>query len=262
VWCFEGTIKAATYQSNGVWSNSVNVSIAEGSSDVKIGMDDTGNALAVWSKNGKIKFSRLSPGGDWTKPATIAKANSGPQLSVNDSGFAVVAWKDGTSIKASTSQPGQGWSSPASIEDYPYINDFIVAADGQGNALILWQQQNYQDGTFPIYTPNYLMASKLTSGNWSKGIEIARDDTGIYNADVAFDGKGNALVVCNSYSAVYAVSLPYQKEWSSLDIIHEGLYGLNTRPQVSVDSTGYAIVTWSNEYGAIKAIRWISDPKM
>lgn len=260
VWCYDGILKSATYQFGGTWSTPVD--IATNASSPKVKMDGSGNAIAVWLSNGMIQSAFLSKGSQWSSPVTLSNANSKePQLDMNFSGFAVAAWASDHCMNAATIQFGTNWNAPVQLKGSPYINKSHVAVDLQGNALLIWEQQDLDDNQpFPIMSPNYLQASYFSSNQWSTPLTISgNEDNGAHNPRVAFDGTGNAFVVWNSYSEVRAATKAFQGEFTPPTTIGSGLLGLLTKPQICVDSSGYAVINWFEEWGLIKGTRWIPD---
>lgn len=268
VWVFEGVVKAATLQFGGTWSPAVDISTSLSLYAPKVKIDGLGNAVVVWISGGDVLSSSLPHGGEWSAPVIVSKGNSREvQLEINRSGFAVASWGEGSAVSAATAQFGQPWSAPVQFISVPKDDNFFispnvkyvqVAVDSQGNGLVGWERQDW-DGSkdFPILTPNYIQASYFSSGHWSCPAMISSG--GDSNLRLKFDGAGNAFAIWNTYSAIQSATLPFQGEWTPVATIEEASLGLNSRPQISVDSTGYAVVTWSDEYGMIKGAKWTPE---
>lgn len=262
VWTYDGILKGATYEFGGDWSTPVD--IAENASSPQIKIGGAGNAIAVWLSDGNVKSSFLPYGGKWSSPVNISNGDgSEPQLAMNPSGLAVAAWKSENCMNVSHVQFGQNWTPPVQIKGSSFINQSSIAVNLQGNALLVWEQQDLDDSkAFPIISPNYLQASYFSSNQWSPPVTISAEEyNGAHNPQIAFDGLGNALVVWNSYSEVRAATQSFQGEWAPPITIGSGPLGLLTKPQICVDSSGYAVINWFEESGLIKGTRWIPDPE-
>ena len=105
--------------------------------------DDQGVAISIWA-------NRYDVGSGSWGTATLIETGSGaadnPDVAMDSSGNAIAVWKqsDGTfdSIYANRYVVGQGWGTATLIETQTGNADFPkVAADGNGNAIAVWQQK-------------------------------------------------------------------------------------------------------------------------
>ena len=125
-------------------------------SEQQIGVDDSGNAVAVWIQYDdpgiNIWSNRYVAGTGWGTAQLIETDNSGdaggPQVGVDGSGNAIAVWgqSDGTrsNIWANRYVAGTGWGTAELIETdnrgsawYPQ-----VGVDGSGNAVAVWYQND------------------------------------------------------------------------------------------------------------------------
>lgn len=271
IWEVESKIQAASFQFGGSWSFPITIGTG---GQPQVCVDALGNAVAVWAGQSHIQSACLPFSGSWSAPENISYAGGyAPKLAMNLSGKVVATWLD-RNEKASileerdsiltASKPLHGhWSAPVMLGRAGMIYDSAVAVDLNGNAVVAWQHSDVLNPTapYPILSPDTIKASYFFSGQWSNPVVISQPDEQerSMNPMVAFDGAGNAFAVWNTYSAVKSSMLPFHGNWTPPTLVATGFIGLASRPQISVDPTGYAVVNWSTEVGLIKAARWIPD---
>jgi len=190
----------------GVWRTNARVveTADEGNaSGPSIGMDDQGNAIAVWHQSDRgqetIWSARYTPP-VWGIAERIDKNKEGdasdPHVAVAQDGSALAVWVqfDGAKQQVWSARytPASDWGIPERIE----VNDgggssleprVAVALDG--TAVAVWQQLagSASDIWSARYTP---------SGGWGRSRRIDTDDGGVgREARVATDPAGNALAV-------------------------------------------------------------------
>ena len=129
---------------------------AGGAGAPQVGVDPSGNAVAVWKQfdgtRDNIWSNRYIPGTGWGSAVLIETDNAGhasyPQVGVDGSGNAVAVWvqSDGvrSNIWSNRYVAGTGWGTAELIEtdnvghaSYPQ-----VAVDVSGNAVAVWQQND------------------------------------------------------------------------------------------------------------------------
>lgn len=104
-----------------------------------IGIDDAGNALAVWidDATGDVAFSFFT-GGVWSLVQFVSTngGNQGLSFAMSSSGAAVATWIDGTGVGFYSIFNGASWSTPL-----PFATDVQlanVAINSIGEVLIVW----------------------------------------------------------------------------------------------------------------------------
>lgn len=258
--------QSATLQFNGSWSTPVDVSSAFIDTYVpQVGIDNEGNAVAVWLDvtNQTIQSSSLPFGGSWLTPIDLsASGNSGePKVDMNSSGYAVATWErfNGSffAIQASTLQFGDSWSTPVEISTSGTAFESDVVIDQTGNTLVLWDQMVGSDILIQsVYLP--------FGGTWTTPATLSPTGALSFDPKAAFDASGNAIAVWdrdNGYDVVIqASSLPAQGSWSTPTNLSAG--GQSTIfPQIAVDPTGYAVVTWTNNtLGVVQSATFTPPP--
>lgn len=152
VWERELIIEAATRDLGGAWQPAGEISGPE-SAGPALGMDDEGNAVALWSSGSQYSLrnaevASLPFGGDWTEPTTIsedlAAEGAQPQVAVDPAGRAMAVWTawNGTEriVEAASGEVEGGWGAPATISPAgSWSQRADVAMDSMGNAAAVWQ---------------------------------------------------------------------------------------------------------------------------
>ncbi len=145
-------IQAAAQPFRGNWSTPANLSDnGENASAAAIGIDSSGNAIAVWQiyngTNYIIQSAHLPFGGAWSSPENISTFGVDaydPAIAVNSSGDAVAVWYayDGTNyvVKGATRAAGTSWSLVIELSDACENADRPqVAIDAAGEVFVVWQ---------------------------------------------------------------------------------------------------------------------------
>ncbi len=172
----------------------------EASSPV-IASNEAGHLFVAWiESNGAgdriLKVRRYTPQGGWERPEAFfpwLKGLAYPQLAVDAQGNALIVWshRPGTSGDWSLSAraydvDNDRWSDPELLVDGLAQADTRLAADPEGNAVLLWKQAGVS-----------LWAKRHLSGfGWGSAQRLNQADVEtISSFDVAMDHQGNAMVV-------------------------------------------------------------------
>ena len=147
-----------------VWANRFDVSSSWGVAEkientdrhamgARIGMDSSGNAIAVWyqySDTGSdIKSNRYIVGSGWGTEEVIDSQSQGhaysPQIAVNSKGDALVAWEHNTTnfdVWAVSFDAKNGWGEPKIIDSDTSgdAEDPSVALSRLGTGVAVWLQ--------------------------------------------------------------------------------------------------------------------------
>ncbi len=206
-------------------------------SDVRVAIDDTGDAIVVWRMNtawnslcgsytsqcSHIYMSEYRDGSwshpvdmnDHIDPSRVNNVSQRPRVAMADNGEAVIVWQS-----QSTSDVGNigiykkeyrngSWTQPATTDFIPksYWNP-EVAMDDSGNTLIVWQSSdsNYH---------SRLYLSEYRGGTWSHPSDLDADAfnppgqvcpgiTCPIPVNIAMDNNGNAIIVWDQRTTTYA----------------------------------------------------------
>ncbi len=266
-----GNALAVWTQSDGmranVWSNRYVAGIGWGSAELietddtgnafgpQIGVDENGNALAVWRQFDGARLNvwsnRYAAGIGWGSAELIEMQNDGsafnPQVAVVNNGDALAIWShfDGadTNIWSNRYVAGSGWGSAELIESDPgQAVEPQIAVDDNGNALAVWTLAGN------IWSNRYVAGS-----GWGSAELIETDDAGsALEPRIAVDASGNALAVWaqsdglrdNIWSNRYAAGIG----WGIAELV-ETDDGAATAPRVGIDDSGNALAVWAQSDG-------------
>lgn len=226
----------------------------------QIGVDDSGNAVAVWSQSDgtrdNIRANRYVAGDGWGRAEPIETGTGyadNPQIAVDSDGNAVAVWdqSDGTrdNIWANRYVSGTGWGTAQLIEtdNNGHAYDPQVAVDDSGNAVAVWFQSN---GTIKS-----IWANAYSDGTgWGKAELIETDDSGnAFYPQLATDSKGRGIAVWYQadgagHDDIRANCYISGKGWGTAECIETGT-GDAENPQVAVDENGNAVVVWQQSDG-------------
>jgi uncharacterized protein YbdZ (MbtH family) len=260
-----------------IWANSYTAGSSWGTAELietydagsayspKLVVNESGNAIAVWSQSGGLWSNRYTAGSGWGTAEFIGtedpKQADMQQIAINGSGNAIVVWRhfDGTmfSIWANTYTVGSGWGIAELIatddtEDahYPHI-----AIDGSGNAIAVWHQKKYGAGIS-------IWANRYTVGSGWGTAELIETATGnAHSPRIAIDGSGNAIAVWNqddgTQYSIWANRYTAENGWSTAELIETDSAGGVDSVRLAIHGGGNAMAVWSQSDGTSNSI-WIN----
>ncbi len=263
-------IQTATLPAGGDWSYPVDLSIAtEDAFSPHVEVDSFGNAIAIWTlltaPNFVIQSATLPFGGSWSDYSTISDASesaSEPKAAVDLFGNAVVVWQRFNgfdfAIKAATLPFGGSWTTPVDISaaGAGSLQPNIIV-DFLGNALAIWSQS--VDDDFIIQS-----ASLPFGGSWSAPVNISPIGAVSFDPNIVLDSAGNATAIWDRNNGIDTViqtaTLPFGGIWSlPVDLSAAGQ--VSNFPRLAMDSSGYAVVDWTNEtFAVIQSTAWTPAP--
>jgi len=259
---------------NGVWAHplSLNNNI---SPDVyrayypQVAMDDNGNAIIVWLQNFESKwhvFKSEYRNGVWTHPGWIDEHISPdgqicyyPRVAMDNNGNALIVWdeKDDANYQIFKSEYRNGtWTHPASFSDNISPGDHDarfpqVAMDNNGNALIVWEQNN---GTnWQIFKSEYRGGAWTHPALLKDSISPKGEDA--HEPQVAMNDNGTAIIAWSQFDG--SKKQIFMSEYRGHDWTHPASLSDNISPdgqnaeapQVAVNNSGKAIIVWSQSDG-------------
>jgi len=183
---------------------------------VDVAMDPDGNAIAVWIE----------------LPVSIA---SGGEEDIWSNRYSAELGEWGIPEPIAEDVPG-----PAALHPR-------VAVDGEGNAVVVWNQSN---GTrLDIWSNRY-----TPGGGWGNPEPIENDDTGnARRPEVAVDTNGNAVAVWyqsdGTRLGIWANRYTPGGAWGNAEVIEDNAAGDALSPQVAVDPDGNAVAVWQQYDG-------------
>jgi len=231
------------------WSTAVKIpgQITTSPQSSQIAMDQEGNAIAVWTQNGKIYWSRYSVISlAWTNASLIPGQTAGSIISdiaVDKAGNATVVFihNDGVANKVYWSKytvTSALWTTAAKIPNQPAAAATVpqVAVDLEGNAIAVWVQS---DGVAnKVYWSHYTAMSAV----WTDAAQIPNQPAvAATTPQVAVDQRGTAVALWvqdsrlywSRYSATGAV-------WTDAAQL-PGQSATPSAPQLAMDQAGNAM---------------------
>ena len=244
-----GPVQEAFRSAGGTWRAPVDVTQGSEWGDFsQVAFDKQGNALAMWQD--PLQSAFMPAGGTWQPPSIVGSklvALPGSDFAVDGRGDAVAVWDSWTEgfmshrvVQAAFRRAGGEWQAPVDLsEEDPSENwrgepyEPQVAIDEQGDAVVVWSRGYGESG-------DVMSAFKPSGGAWQAPVDLSPPGTSDGDAQVAFDGQGNALAVWDGEDGtVQSESKPAGGAWQApVDIGHGG------GPQVAFDERGDALAAW------------------
>lgn len=254
--------------------------------DPRIAMDASGEAYVVWlqtdSNTGVVEIwsNHYLPGVGWGMSEQINVAGgqpSEPDIASDGNGGAIAVWSQwgnsGSGIWANISTKGHGWGTafPVETDDTAASYSPRLAADTNGNAIVLWTQQTTITYTGPCIVlasagsgdcnPKTVKITNLWSSHYSSGIGwsspelVETNDQGdASQPQVAFDKSGKALAVWvqnnGAHMNIWANNYKPGLGWGAASVIQSDNSGDAMSPNIAVNSVGSATAVWGQSDGA------------
>jgi hypothetical protein len=213
-------IQASSRPAHGSWGPVVSLSPAAGSSSLpKVGVDASGNAIAIWQQTNSastaIETADLPAGGSWSMPVAISTPGVSaqrPTLAVNASGDAIAGWQSANGQILVAERKFGVWGSPVVLAPAAFRQGGLhVALNDRGDGAAVWSGR----GTTRV-------ATRAEGGSWSAPTTVSTQSEG-GTASIALDDSGNAVAAFAivQYSGggyvypVQAVSRPAGGLWSA-----------------------------------------------
>jgi hypothetical protein len=272
----------------GFWGAPTQIGIEQAVSSM-VAANANGDAVLVWIENAfsgencggtvlvpGVWASRYSAASNtWTPPARISTNPTGvfvgaPSVVIDATGRATAVWIQ-TPVSTLptvvwTRFNGTTWSAPAALSDGTRgVAEPVMAQDGSGNVLVLWQQQtNLFNGGLPSggpMLPNIWFARyAAAAGTWSTPVKLSNldvtgtgTDTAVH-ARIAVNASENAVAVWSEVrsSVGSIVSARYSAgsgTWTSPVLIENNPQTAD-RPEVAIDVNGNAQAVWTQKIDA------------
>lgn len=232
-----------------------------------VGMDDEGNAIAVWARpsvptgggRSEVLWSnRYTAGSGWgaselIKPDSETRA-IGQRLSVGANGDAFVVWEQDDPLRGGLRDvwavrfSGSTWGAPERIDGYDADDKQVpdIAVDGSGIAHAVWSQTDpdFQN----IWANQYMPGS-----GWGVPELIEppnpdpTEDADAAEPRIAVNAAGNAFVVWRqlweSWSSVWSNRFDPGSGWLEAELI-ENMQRAAKSPKIAVDDRRHAQAIW------------------
>jgi hypothetical protein len=206
-------IQSAARPAGGAWGPPQDVSVQSVNADLtpQIGLDATGNAIAVWRRfNGSqriIQSSRRPAGGVWSMPQDLSALGQNAteeQVAVDPAGNAIAVWKrsNGTNdiVQAASRPVASGvWQLP---QDLSAIGQNAsapqIALNAAGTAAAVWYR--FTGTEYAVQS-----AVRSAAGAWGATKDLSAVGQSSYEAQVAIDPAGNAVAAWHRFTPDKAV---------------------------------------------------------
>jgi len=228
-------------------------------SQPQVAVDPRGDAVAVWTQfdaddeSLSIWSNRFTTGDGWGGAGPVETDSNDllvPQVAMDTNGNAIAVWErfdgDRSSIFSKRQTPTGEWVELQDVETDDSGNAFFpqVAADAEGNAIAVWQQQT--DGTrFDVWSNRYLASTR----KWGDAERIEHEDAGdAEKPQVAMDGNGNAIAVWvqsgRGRAGIWSNRYVANTGWGNAAPIGPSNLVSARAPQVAADPDGNAVAVW------------------
>ncbi|MDH3623923.1 MAG: hypothetical protein OES69_07100 [Myxococcales bacterium] len=267
------------WEPDGMWGVAEPIETAASTRQVELAVDASGNAVAVWVRDGEVWSNRWTPGSSRGTPVRIDDgAPPGyilfPQVAIDPSGNAVAVWGRHEPGVADFTMwwnrwtPGDGWGTAERIDTDDDLTDRPpdilehpeVAIDAGGNVVVVWPQTegNHINIWSNRRTPN---------GGWGTAQLIESNDAlfWAFGPEVAVDPSGNAIAVWIQMdyerSGTWSNRWTPEGGWGTAEYIGDdddsGIGG--GQLQVAIDASGHAIAVWKEPDQYVWSNRWTPE---
>ena len=239
--------------------------------DAQVGMDASGNAIAVWAQSdGVFDYSsgtpvairyniwsnRYVPGTGWTGPTLVEtldgdnispRSADAPQIAVSANGQAIAAWTQanafftGADVWVNRYTPGAGWGTAGMLSNgLNSAGGAMVAIDATGNTMSVWSQV--------VGTHINLFASR----NFGAPVQIETGTGNPSSLQVASNAGGETVAVWGQGCVTWANRYVPGTGWGAATALQTGNLACAYIPnnQVAIDAAGNAIAAWVLNTGA------------
>lgn len=234
-----------------------------------VGVDATGNAVAVWSQIGpatrfSIYASRYTTGGGWNSPVlvenneTVGSVDGDPVVGVTPAGNALVVWKrsgagGGDGLWSSGFAVPTGWTTPTQVvADAGSLqsigrHDLAVAENAQ--ALLVWGQLDINGGT----GNNGIRFKRYDAGAWSQSSSavaatVANNQGFISIPVLRTNAAGDAVVAWVEFdNALRAATAPAGGAFAGATTVRAANAGTWLGlPALGIDGSRQALMGWAD----------------
>lgn len=253
------------------WGTATTIEAASGSvGKSSVGLDASGNALAVWSQIGpstrfSIYANRYTPSGGWGSASlietneVIGTVDGDPVVAVAPGGNAVAVWKrsSGTSGQLWTNRftVAAGWNTASELVADGGGNQSIglhdLALDANGNGMLVWGQVDFVSGAATWNSTVWF--KRFVGGTWqSSSTEVAAPVSsaqGLISTPVLrMNAAGAALVSWGreNNSLVAAVAAPGAVFGGLATVRPAAASALTNLPTIGIDDANNGLAAWTD----------------
>lgn len=176
-----------------------------------------------------------------------------PKIATDANGNALAVWAGNDSnLWSNRYNKDTGWENaqlipikPHAFHQQPFPLE--IAFDNNGNALAVWTYYS-EGGTDNVWSNQY---SKDTGWATAQFIVTSHRSTNDFNVAFATDGNAIAVWSQNNGTSISIWSNRYNKDnrWETAQLIQTDISGVNSFPQIAIDTNGNAMAVWSHNNG-------------
>lgn len=224
----------------------------------RIGMDSSGNAIALWqhwdnSNAYSIYSSRYAAAtGTWSAAAAIESSTElteTPALTVLADGTAYAAWRERLpnghfNIFASPFN-GTSWGTAVNVMNLPYNADMVTVAATTGSAIAVWRQEHSTQTRYGIWSSRY------DGANWDVPRQLDSNQYDANQPQLAMRSDGSALAVWQQYNGttleIFGADYtpPPANAWNAATRLSSASTTVNaSQPQLVLGATTSAAAFW------------------
>lgn len=234
-----------------------------------VGVDDAGNAIAVWARGALLWSNRYTAGSGWGTAELISDPSTQvreQRLAVGANGDAFVVWvqrgetrDDIWSVRFS----GSTWGTPEPI-DAPDAGDKKepdIAVDGMGVAHAVWSQADPDPDIENIWANRYTPGSGWgTPGLLEPANPDPTEDGNATNPRVGVNAAGNTFVVWRQlwegWGSVWSNRIDPGMDWTPANAeLIEDISRAAKRPIIAVDDDRHAHAVWL--HSVVVSVDWV-----
>jgi len=266
IWSYRGSISAARHTATGMWDMPLVVAPSGSGSVVypRVGVNDSGSAIAVWTRNdgGRTIEASLFTGVSWSAPVRLdvidGEDSQYPRPVIAPDGTILVVWaqddaRGDHSVWSTRYDPRAGrWSTATTIETVRTHTDRpVIAMDAAGNAVCVWVHgfRSIWEARYDAMTASWAAPREILA----RGVASATDLTDNDLLNIASDASGNVTVIWvqDDGSGEALWSMRYDatsRSWGTPSGIATGRGNVMKR-DLAITPSGVVTLVWS-ERGA------------
>ena len=253
----------------GFWASSVALPGSGSGSEPRVGIDDAGNAVVVWSSAGTVQSAYRPATGGWTGPTQVSPAGEvtvEPQVAMSPTGVAQAIWRhelqDNPRIRRE-----RGVGPPAGTAPWTAARE-LTLPDTDTVPVAEYQLRSVYDNGYKVAvwanrTTRSARSCRRPTASRPAGVahplvQNASDGaTSVEAPQVALDDQGHAVAVWRSYNGTgfrtqASTTATLGGTWTAPVFLADVETGL-AEPQVAVAPAGNAAAVWRTSSASISA---------
>jgi hypothetical protein len=219
------------------WSSPTTISNSGAdASDFHVGMDSSGNAVAIWIEDGLLVSATKIWNNAWSLTTYLSNTTAtSAQIVVDSSGNASVIWIENNIVQGAYKPFGGSWtmSNPSSSATCSATQ---LAIDSSGNVIAIWVENG-----------DIISSTKLSGGSWSSPDTLFSSNGD--SPQIAIGNDGTVVAVwhaldSNSVNRIYASDKTLSSGTWSTAVAISNPDQHASYPQITVGPQGVADALW------------------